>query len=317
MNGIRIIATGRGIPSRLVTNDDLAQVVDTNDTWIRERTGIESRYFCAPDENGVSLSIAAAREALSRSGIGAEDIGACIVATVSPDYMTPSTACLVAQALGLDENIPSFDLSAACSGFLYSLKVAQGLIAENPRPYALIVGCEVFSRTMDFKDRSTCVLFGDGAGAVVVKSDETAQYTSFLGARGDLKAITLEGPGFTEPKISMDGRRVFRFAVKAIPHSIQGVLSQTAYTLEDMDQVVCHQANARIIDHVVKKLGADPHKFYKNLQRYGNTSAASIPIALDDMVTEGVLTPNMRLLCVGFGAGLTWGGCMISYGKDQ
>jgi 3-oxoacyl-[acyl-carrier-protein] synthase-3 len=314
MTGIKLVATGRGTPGRRVTNDDLAQRVATSDAWIRERTGIASRYFCTEEENGVSLATAAAQEALARSQVSPEAIGACIVATVSPDSMTPSTANLVAANLGLPLDIPSFDIGAACSGFLYALRVAQGLLTDPARPYALIVGCEVLSRLMDFSDRSTCVLFGDGAGAAVVKRDDQAIFYSLLGAEADSGAIHVDGPAAPRSVIRMDGRKVFRFAVQAIPRVIDGLLAQSGMALSDFDEVVCHQANARIIDHVVKKLKADPDRFYKNMDRYGNTSAASIPMALDELCALGRLKPGARVMCVGFGAGLTWGGAILEIG---
>lgn len=200
----------------------------------------------------MDLATQAAQSALSRSGVAPESIGACIVATVSPDSMTPSTANMVAARLRLPLDIPSFDIGAACSGFLYALQVAQGLLTPA-RPYAIVVGCEVLSRLLDFTDRSTCVLFGDGAGAAVVKRCEDAGYYSVLGAEADPEAILVEGPAAPKSTIHMDGRKVFRFAVQAIPKVIHALLEQSGLSLSDIDEVVCHQANSRIIDHVIKK----------------------------------------------------------------
>lgn len=313
MNGIRIISTGRALPEKIVTNDDYARTLDTSDAWIRERTGIGRRHIASGSESGESLATASGRLALERSGIPPERIGACIVATVGPDTISPTTANRVAANLGLSEDIPSFDLSAACSGFLYSLRVAQGLIADSDRPYALVIGCELLSRALDFTDRSTCVLFGDGAGAVVIAADPQAEFYSTLGSRADELAIRVPGPSATGEYITMDGRRVFRFAVKIIPQTIRNILAQSGRTLEDVDWVICHQANKRIIDHAAKTLKADPGKFYQNMDHFGNTSAASIPLALDEMAEKGLLQPGMTLMLVGFGGGLTWGGAMITY----
>ncbi|MDD4508963.1 MAG: ketoacyl-ACP synthase III [Eubacteriaceae bacterium] len=311
MKGLTILSTGSALPRRQVTNDELSKTLDTSDAWIRERTGIRSRYLCSGDENGEWLATLAGKRALAKSGIPKEKIGACIVATVGPDTMSPSTANKVAFNLGLSPDIPSFDISAACSGFMYALRIAQGLIAEGDRPYALIIGCEVLSRQLDFTDRSTCVLFGDGAGAVIAAARKDALFVTTLGSWADDTAIHVPGPAASSPYASMDGRKVFRFAVKIVPKVIDRLLTQSGLSLDAIDQVVCHQANARIIDHVVKKMGVDPQKFFKNVDHTGNTSAASIPLALDEMAQKGLLHPRTTLLCVGFGAGLTWGGAIL------
>ena len=234
-----------------------------------------------------------------------------VCATVSADYATPSLSCLVQAELGLPEEIPVLDLNAACSGFLYAVAVARGLLAQNGKKYALIIGCEVLSRLMNMSDRSTCVLFGDGAGAAVFEAGPDFPFYALQGARGD-KAILANGPGPLAPDLSMDGRAVFRFAVEALPHCIQGIQDQSGLSLEEIDWVVCHQANERIIDHCVKKLKAPAEKFYKNMARYGNTSAASIPIALDEMNRDGKLKPGQKILCVGFGGGLTWAAALFT-----
>lgn len=309
MEGLQLIATGGALPGRLVTNDDLSRMVDTSDEWITTRTGIRQRHFCAEGETVTHLAVAAARQALERSGLAPEEIGCCVCGTLSAEYATPSTACLVQKELGLPQDIPVLDVNAACSGFIYGAGVARGLLAmrkNDSRRYALVIGCEQLSRLMDMTDRSTCVLFGDGAGAAVFELVEDDGFAIDLGARGDM-AITTPAGG----PIGMDGRAVFRFAVDALPRTLHTVLDAAGKTLDDLDWVVCHQANSRIIDHCVKKLGADAAKFYKNMDRHGNTSAASIPVALNELAEKGRLTPGMRIACIGFGGGLTWGGMVL------
>ncbi len=310
MEGLQLIAVGGAEPSRVVTNDDLSKLVDTSDEWITTRTGIRQRYFCAEGEDTATLAVQAARQALERSGLQPAQIGCCICATVSGVYAAPSTACLVQRELGLAQDIPVLDVNAACSGFIYGAAVARGLLAARPgdaRRYALVIGSEQLSRMMDMTDRSTCVLFGDGAGAAVLELTPDAEFAVDLGARGDM---AIEFP--TGGPIRMDGRAVFRFAVDALPRTLHAVLNAAHRTLDEVDWVVCHQANSRIIDHCIKKLGADPAKFYKNMDRHGNTSAASIPVALYELQESGRLQPGMRIACIGFGGGLTWGGMLIT-----
>ena len=311
MNGLKLLATGRCLPKTAVSNEEMSRWVDTSDEWIASRTGIRQRYFCGEGETALTLAAGAARQALERSGIDPADLGCVLCATVSPDYATPSLACLVQAELGLPEDIPVLDVNAACSGFLYAVAAARGFLAQSGRPYALVIGCEVLSRLMDMTDRSTCVLFGDGSGAAVFEAVPDALFASLQGARGG-RAILANGPGPLAPGLTMDGRAVFRFAVEAIPRCIDGILAQTHLTLNDIDWVVCHQANERILDHCIKKLHAPAEKFYKNMARYGNTSAASIPIALDEMNGQGLLKPGQKLLCVGFGGGLTWAAALFT-----
>ena len=312
MKGLQILSTGGALPARAVTNDELSRRVDTSDEWITTRTGIRQRYFCGPDESATTLAVAAARQALERSGLAPAEIGCCVCATLSADYASPSMACLVQAELGLPEDIPVLDVNAACSGFLYGAAVARGLLAATGGRYALVIGCEQLSRLLDMDDRSTCVLFGDGAGAAVFEMSESAPFAARRGARGD-KAIQVEGPGPLPSHIQMDGKAVFRFAVDAIPKCVDGILAQTGLTLDGVDWVVCHQANERIIDHCVKKLNAPAEKFFKNLARTGNTSAASIPLALNELYESGQLRHGQTLLCVGFGGGLTWAGALLTY----
>ena len=313
MNAIKLLGTGRHVPSRCLTNDDLSRMVDTSDQWIRERTGIVTRYLCGEGEGNTSSALAAAKTAMERAGVGPEDIGVCVAATFTADHATPSLACELHQLLGFAETTPAFDVNAACTGFLHALETARCLLAAGHlrAPCALVVGSEALSRITDFTDRSTCVLFGDGAAAAVIRLTDDAPYACVLGARGDTQILRAGGAGETDRFIHMDGPAVFRFAVDAVPKCIDAVLSQAGMTLSQVDHVICHQANSRIIDYVVRRLKAPPEKFYKNMDRYGNTSAASIPIALDELLEKGLARQGQIALCVGFGAGLTWGGALL------
>lgn len=312
MKGLKIVSTGRALPAKVVTNDDMSRLVETSDEWIASRTGIRTRHFCE-GESQADLAAGAASAALERGKVDVEDLCACIVATVTPDCSAPTSACLLQQRLGLPEDIPCFDMNVGCTGFIYALQVARGFLLQSNRPYALVIGAEALSHITDFTDRGTCVLFGDGAGAAVVTLEEDSLYACTLGARGDAEAIFIEGPGPERPYIHMDGQKVFRFAVEAVPHCIHTLLGETGLGLEDIDWFVPHQANKRIIDHVAKKLKVPNEKFYQNMMRYGNTSAASIPIALDEMAEQGLLKRGQKILCVGFGAGLTWGGALLEW----
>ena len=314
MKGFQLLATGGALPGRTVTNDDLSRMVDTSDDWITSRTGIRTRHWCTEGESAATLAIAAAKQALQRSGLAPADIACCVCATLSAPDATPSVACQVQAALGLPETCPALDINAACSGFLYGTAVARGLLATLGGQYALVIGCEALSRLMDPADRSTCVLFGDGAGAAIFElAADPTPFAVMLGARGDA-AIHAGGPSRAgSAPITMDGRAVFRFAVDALPKCLHAVLDETQLTLDDLSWVVCHQANSRIIDHCVKALQADPAKFYKNMDRHGNTSAASIPVALNELAESGQLQPGQLLACIGFGGGLTWGGAIFQY----
>ncbi len=312
MMGLEVMGTGRCLPSRCVSNQEMSGMVDTSDAWITSRTGIRQRYFCAQGETNALLAATAARKAMEKAGVGPANIGLCIVATFTPDRATPSLACEVQAALGLAQTVPCFDVNAACTGFLVAMETARCfLLGGNASGLcALVIGSEKLSRIIDFSDRSTCVLFGDGAGAAVMRLAPVRPYAACFGARGDA-SILYAGGG--DPFVHMDGQEVFRFAVDIIPKCIDAVLHKAGLALADIHHVVCHQANSRIIGHVVKKLGENPEKFYENMQRYGNTSAASIPIALDEMLEQGRILPGQNVLCVGFGAGLTWGGTLLRF----
>ena len=309
MNGLRLLGTGYALPGRVLDNEAMTAYVDTSDEWITTRTGIRQRYFCAEGESVTTLAIDAARRALADSGVAKEEIGCVIVATSSGEYVMPSTASLVHKALELPENIPALDLGAACAGFLYAADTARALLLAHGGRYALVIGSEQMSRLLDMADRSTCVLFGDAAGAAVFALEEGAEYAYVCGTRGDM-AIQAGGPRSSLP-MTMEGQSVFRFAVSTIPQTVEALLEKTGSAMENVDWVVCHQANRRIIDASIRRLGAPAEKFYMNLERFANTSAASIPLALAEMKESGKLQSGQRVILVGFGAGLTWAGIML------
>lgn len=309
MKGIEILGMGKALPNTCLTNEDLSRLVDTDDEWIRSRTGIQSRYQCGEDESCVSLAVQAAKNALKeakeKKGICEDQIGLIIVATSSGDYILPSVAAMIQKELNMPEEIMSFDLAAACTGFMYGLGVARGLLSSMPDRYAIVVGSEQLSKIIDYGDRTTCILFGDGAAAAVVGLGEKTFFQKSW-TRGDIHALNCPGVGRGEEYVHMDGKAVFRFAVGALAQGIQTALQENDVTMDEIDYVVCHQANMRIIDHVKKKFKGFEDKFYVNIEKLGNTSAASIPLALSDLYEAGVLKEGMRIICVGFGAGLTW-----------
>ena len=317
MSGLKLLGTGSGVPSEVLTNEDLAKLVDTSDEWITSRTGIRTRRRCAPGESHTGLCLAAARQAMDRAGLEPGQIGVCIVATLTADRLTPATACVLQKELGLEEDTVCFDLNAACSGFVYALHTAQCLLAAAQRKYGLVIGAEVLSRVTDYTDRSTCVLFGDGAGAAAVEwREDYPSICAVLGCRGNTEALLIPGVAVGAPSyIHMDGQPVFRFAVEAVPRCITQVLAQAGMTVDDVDRFVFHQANQRIIDMAVKKLQLPPEKCTGNIARTGNTSAASVPILLDELVSDGSLRSGQRALCVGFGGGLTWAGALLEIGE--
>lgn len=372
MNEMKLIGLGAAYPSRLVTNDDLSQQMDTSDAWIYPRTGIHARRFCNAEESAVTLAIEAAGKALAEAesqGVPASAIGAIVVASMSADLATPSIAAILQRELQLPE-VPALDINAACSGFIYGLEVASSLARVSGKRYALVVGTEQLSRLLSMEDRSTAILFGDGAGAAVIECTETTEnreeakpYVRLFGSRGsdvilapgtwtgayearkaaqaaggdaaataevqastgdtaDTEAAHSEAGDAREATnaenvcidhMMMDGKEVFMFACDIIPRIIGGLLEQSGETMEDIDHVVCHQANARIIRHVYRAMHWPAEKFFMNMETLGNTSAASIPTALYDMQQQGRLQRGERLILAGFGGGLTWGGCILSY----
>ena len=312
MNGIKLRGLGRCVPSQSVTNDDLAKTVDTSDAWITARTGIRSRRRCT-EETHTELCVSAARDALHMAGITPADIGVCIVATVSADTIVPSAACMLQRDLGMPEDTPCFDLNAACTGFIYALHTMECLLNASPRKFGLVVGAEALSRVVDWTDRGTCILFGDGAAAAVVECREGWPVIgAVLGSRGDDRLLRLPGLGRGEPNVlSMEGTQVFKFAVETVPACMDAVLAKAGLTAEDIDFFVFHQANARIIDLAVRKYRIPPEKYYKNIDHYGNTAAASVPLVLSELYEQGRIGPGSRLLTVAFGGGLTWGGAVL------
>ncbi len=323
VNNVKIIGVGSYTPERIVTNSDLSEIVDTNDEWISSRTGIKERRI-TEGENTSSLAAKAALNAIKDASIDPLEIDLIIVATTSPDSFTPSTACLVQAIIGAD-NATCFDIGAACSGFIYGLNVGTQFIKTGQANTVLVIGAEVLSKILDWKDRSTCVLFGDGAGAAMLRKSETNGILSiFTGSDGkgaeflECPAVTVNNPFAikTDGKrevISMNGKEVFRFAVKVIQIGIENLLKGGLYTLDDIKYIVPHQANMRIIDFAAKKLGIDNSKFFINLDKFGNTSAATIPIALDEMSKSGLLKKGDKIIAIAFGGGLTFGSALIEW----
>lgn len=327
--GIRaqIIGWGAYVPRRVVTNADIAKLVDTSDEWIVERTGIRERRLAAPEETTASMAIAAAERALASAGADPLAVDLIIVATATPDYMFPATACLVQRAIGATR-AAAFDLGAGCSGFIYGLAMGAHAIESGACQQVLVIGAETLSRITDWSDRGTCVLFGDGAGAVLLGQARNpgGVLATHLGADGGgADWLILPAGGSRRPAsaetvaenlhtIQMDGQKVFRFATKIIPEATRKVLAQAGLSVGDVDMIIAHQANARILQAAAERLGVPKEKMYANIDRYGNTSAASIPIALGEAADAGVLQPGQRVVLVGFGAGLTWGAALLEWG---
>ena len=315
----RIIGTGSAVPEQIVTNEDLSKIVETSDEWISSRSGIKERRV-AKEENTTSLAILAGKRALENAGIASEEIEVIIVATCTPDYFFPNTACQVQEAIGA-KNAVAFDLSAACSGFLFALSTAQAYIKGGIYQKALIIGAETMSKMIDWSDRSTCVLFGDGAGAAVVSAEETGVLELVQKSNGAGKGVLsckaretrnlLNHESETKEYLYMEGQPVFKFAVKTVPECVEEVLKKAEVKKEEIRYYILHQANSRIIQSVAKRLKEPEEKFPMNLSLYGNTSAASIPILLDEMNRNGMLNRGDKLVLSGFGAGLTWGGVIF------
>lgn len=304
-DGIRIVGLGHYVPDNRVTNDDLSKIVDTNDEWISSRTGIRSRHFVTTERNQ-DMAIAAAKMAVADAGIDPSEVGACIVATIRPDNMTPAVACMVQKALGLPTEIPCFDINAACSGFMYGIRVMRGMLMQSDKRYGIVIGSETLSKILNMEDRGTCILFGDGAGAAVIELSDDHRYFSILGTKGDDEVLVCPNDG--DRFVRMNGQEVFKFAVSTAPETIMQLLDMAGLIADDIDHYVCHQANLRIISSVAKKCKQSIDKFYVNLDEYGNTSSASIPIALSEMKQKGLLKSGEKIVCAGFGGGLTWCG---------
>ena len=320
-NGARIGITGLGVnaPARVVTNDDLAQYVDTSDEWIVERTGIHERRMATEDEALTDIALPAAREALADAGAEAEEIDLLICATVTPDMMFPTSSALMADALHAPQ-AAAYDLLAGCTGFMYAVAQAYGMLASGLSRKALVIGGDVLSSILDWDDRSTLVLFGDGAGAVVMEPVAHGGFLGFeLGADGGGgEHLQLPGSGsrrFEHPEqmLKMNGREVFKFATRVLVSSAEAVLSECGKTIDEVDVYVPHQANKRIIDHAVGKLGVPPERTVVNVDRYGNTSSGSIPLALADARADGRMHDGALVLMTGMGAGLTWGSALLEW----
>jgi 3-oxoacyl-[acyl-carrier-protein] synthase-3 len=324
-NGSPISITGLGahVPARIVTNQELAGLVDTTDEWILERTGIRERRIAGDDEAMTDIALPACRQALDAAGGDPATVDLVIVATVTPDMTFPSTAALLADALGMPA-AAAYDLSAGCTGFMYALAQAYGMLAGGLARRALVVGGDVLSKILDWSDRSTVVLFGDGAGAVVVEQVESGGFLGFeLGADG-AGGVNLWLPGSGSRRfedadrlVKMNGREVFKFATRVLVSSAQKILAECGRTIDDVDVYVPHQANVRIIDHATSKLGIDPGRVVVNVDRYGNTSSGSIPLALVDAQRDGRLVPGKLVLMTGMGAGLTWGSSLIEWTEEM
>ena len=354
MQGVEIVATGRALPKKAVTNDDLARIIDTNDEWIVTRTGIRKRYYCNADalidyyqgkegvtrrdfwegtENNLTLGIEAAQKAVLQAeeridGFDRNEIGVVIATATSAYQSFPAMACMIQTDLGLPKSTMAFDMNSACSGFVLGMDIARGLLAGGKKKYALLVGTEQLSRITDFGDRSTCILFGDGAGAAILKltgyeaSDPEHIYAHRAWSDGQEEVLHAQGVGcdIDSMLMYMDGQPVFKFAVGAMNQGIKSVIKDAAeltgkdFSMADIDHVVPHQANARIIQNTMKRFGDDADKFYMNIDRFGNTSTASIPIALDELNEKGLLKRGDKVIIVGFGGGLTWASALFTIG---
>lgn len=319
----RIIGTGSCLPETVVTNDDLSKMMDTSDEWISSRTGIRERRL-VKEETTAGMSVTAARRAMENAGVSAQEIDLIIVGTITGDYVTPSVACEVQAAIGADR-ATAFDINAACSGFMFALFIADAYLKTGIYKTALILGAETLSKIMDWNDRSTCVLFGDGAGAAVVRAEEgTAGLLAFdqgsdgvkggvLACRGRSNNNPLVETSKELSYVQMDGQEVYKFAVTAVPHSLQKTIRAAGLMVEEIDFFALHQANIRILQSVAKRLKVAEDKFPISLDHCGNISAASVPILLDEMNRKGLLRPGMKIALSGFGGGLTWASAVIEW----
>jgi 3-oxoacyl-[acyl-carrier-protein] synthase-3 len=328
-SGYRAIITGTGsaLPAKELSNDDLAKMVDTSDEWIATRTGIKTRRIADENETTAQLSAIAAQNALANAGLSADQVDLIIVGTITPEMVFPSTACFVQDAIGA-KNAWAFDLSAACSGFVYSLSIAQQFIETGRHKTALVIGAETLSKITDYTDRTSCILFGDGAGAVVVqaseKQDNGILYSTMAADGSGWTSINCQaygsrypsGKDLDDPKkiyMTINGREVYQMAVRKIVETVNECLEKCNMTIGDIDMLVSHQMNARIIESAAKRLDMPDEKVFVNIDKYGNTSAASIPIALDECVRGGKIKSGDTVILVTFGAGLTWGANVIKF----
>lgn len=314
----RVIGTGSYAPDKVVSNHDLKAVVETSDEWISTRTGIRQRRVCTNDTSA-TMAVKASLKAIKAAGIAPEDIDLIVVGTVTPPLVFPSIACLIQAELGIKGGVPAFDVSAACSGFLYALDIADKYIKSGPLKTALVVGVDQFSRLLDWSDRNTCVLFGDGAGAVVVRAEDTekgilschihsdGRYWELLYVPGSIRPCRFENPADAPaPYLKMNGNETFRLAVRTMGDAITEVMERNNLKKDDIGLLIPHQANIRIINAAKERLKLPDEKVYTNLDKYGNTSAGSIPLALDEALRSGRIKDNDIVLFVAFGGGLTW-----------
>lgn len=329
INAAGIIGLGSCVPNKVLTNFDLEKMVDTSDEWIVKRTGITERRILDKSTPASHLGAEAAKKAISHAGLTPQDIDMIIVTTETPDYLTPSMACIIQDKIGAGK-CPAFDLNSACSGFIYGLTVARQFILTGSCRHVLVVGCEGLSRVTDWEDRSTCILFSDGAGAAVVGAvdDGYGIISTHIGADGSLgHNITLpccfidesdieKRPHENKRVIWLDGGEVFKFAVKTMEEATNRVLQDAGLTIDDVDLLVPHQANVRIIDGAAKRLEIDHESVFINIQKYGNMSSASIPVALDEAVRNNMVKKDDILVLVGFGGGLTWGSALLKWNMD-
>ena len=327
--GIRAVVHGVGmhVPEKVLTNADLEKMVDTSDEWIVQRTGIRERRMCSDDESASTLAIAASKEALEDAKLDPKDLQLIVCGCVTGDYLFPSVSCLTQEAIGA-VNAGAFDVGAACAGFIYSLDVATAMIESGHVTNALVIGSDALTKFVDFTDRSTCVLFGDGAGAVVLRAEsgtdrgviDTVMFASGAGAKhidlqlgGSKYPVGRDYSQGKRPHIFMAGSEVYRFAVNALGDACCKVLDEAGMEAKDIDLFVPHQANLRIVQSAADRVGLPPEKVFLNLERYGNTSGASIPIGLYEASKQGRLKPGMVVMTVGFGAGLVWGANLIRW----
>jgi len=314
----RIVGTGSYLPPRVMTNHDFAARLETSDAWIRERTGIVERHIAENSQTSSDLALEASRQALEAAGTKAEAIDLIVVATSTPDYVFPSTACLLQAKLGV-KGSTAFDVQAVCSGFVYGLATADAFIRSGTHKRALVVGTEVFSRILDWNDRGTCVLFGDGAGAVVLAADSRpgvhasvlradGSYAGILSVPGNVRGGSITG----SPFLQMDGQAVFKFAVRVLEESARETTTAAKMSLEDVDWLIPHQANVRILEATARRLGLPREKLVVTVDHHGNTSAASVPLALDEYIRAGKIRAGHRVLLQGVGGGFTWGSSLVT-----
>lgn len=319
MNGLKFHGFGHYAPKNRVDNNKISEGLDTNDEWITTRTGISNRHFVDKNEMNFELAKNACEIAIKNSGIDKDDISYLIVCSFSAEFPVPSLACMVQESLGIKETCTCFDINSACAGFLYGLQVMRGLLlqdemdseAANNKKYGVVIGSEVISKYLDMTDRGSCILFGDGAGAAVVSIEKDAIYACTSGSKGNFEVLHVGGPNEPNKYVHMNGSEVFKFAVSTIPKCVDEVLRKSQLSMDDIDLVVCHQANKRIIDAVRVKYKAPEEKFPMNISEYGNTSAASVPILLSELSEKGILKKGMKIILTGFGAGLTWAANLV------